>query len=168
MKATPGGRIAVLGLGNLMRTDDGAGLKAARRVLEDSRLPREVQVIEGGAMGLDLLYSLEGITHLLALDAVETGAEPGARSRFAGQELVHLPVGKSVHRLGFADLLDALKLLGEGTDEVVLLGIQPESTGWGVTLSPAVDACLGELVDAAFEQISAWSAAKTSRIRPAL
>jgi len=162
MNARPGGRVAVLGLGNLMRTDDGAGLKAARRMLEDNRLPHEVQVIEGGAMGLDLLYSLQGITHLLALDAVDIGAEPGALSRFANEELVRLPVSKSVHLLGFADLLGTLKLLGEGPDEVVLLGIQPESTDWGVALSSAVDACLGELVEAAFEQISDWLAANSS------
>jgi len=95
-----------------------------------------------------LLYSLQGITHLLALDAVDTGAEPGALSRFAGEELVQLPVSKSVHLLGFADLLDTLRLLGEGPDEVVLLGIQPESTDWGVVLSPSVDVALDYLLEA--------------------
>ena len=48
-------RIAVLGLGNLMRTDDGVGVHAIRILLESGRLPPGVEAIEGGTLGLDLL-----------------------------------------------------------------------------------------------------------------
>jgi hydrogenase maturation protease len=149
-------KIAVLGLGNPMRTDDGVGLDAAYRLLADDRLPGNVQVIEGGTLGLDLLHSLRGITHLLVLDAVDTGASPGTLSRFADEELIHLPIAKSVHLLGFADLLGTLKLLEDEPGEVVLLGVQPESTDWGITLSPIVDTTLNDLVEAALDQISKW------------
>jgi hydrogenase maturation protease len=148
--------ISVLGLGNLMRTDDGVGIYAIRRLSADGRLPPSVQVIEGGTLGLDLLHSLRGVTHLLAVDAVDTGAAPGTLSRFADAELADLPTAKSVHLLGFADLLDSLKLLEDSPGEVVLLGIQPKSTDWGVTLSPSVDAALRDLVDAALDQLSHW------------
>lgn len=148
--------IAVLGLGNLLRTDDGAGIHAIRRLQEDGRLPADVQIIEGGTLGLNLLPSLQGITHVLALDAVETGAPPGTLSRFSGTGLDLLPVAKSVHLLGFADLLGSLKLLGQAPSEVVLLGVQPYSTEWGVALSQPVEAALDQLVETAFAQVGEW------------
>jgi hydrogenase maturation protease len=93
---------------------------------------------------------------LLTLDAVETGAAPGTLSRFDDEQLVSLPIARSVHLLGFADLLGTLKLLDEAPREVVLLGMQPESTEWGIPLSPVIDAALNDLVEAALAQISNW------------
>jgi hydrogenase maturation protease len=148
--------IAVLGLGNLMLTDDGVGIHAIRTLSVDSRLPCSVQIIEGGTLGLDLLHSLRGVTHLLAVDAVDTGAAPGTLSRFADAELIDLPIAKSVHLLSFADLLGSMRLLEDAPLEVVLLGMQPKSTYWGVTLSPVVDAALHDLVEAALDQLSYW------------
>lgn len=151
--------IAVLGLGNLLRTDDGVGIHAIRRLQEDGRVPADVQMIEGGTLGLHLLPCLQGITHLLALDAVDTGVAPGTLSRFSGPGLNRLPVAKSVHLLGFADLLGSLELLGETPSEVVLLGLQPESTEWGVVLSQEVEVALNSLVQTAFDQLRAWVSA---------
>jgi hydrogenase maturation protease len=52
------GEIVVLGLGNLLHSDDGAGPRAAERLKNDSRLPEGVRVIEGGTLGLELLPEL--------------------------------------------------------------------------------------------------------------
>ncbi|HTY82834.1 MAG TPA: HyaD/HybD family hydrogenase maturation endopeptidase [Silvibacterium sp.] len=160
MDASP--NIAALGLGNLMRTDDGVGIHAIRRLLESDRLPRGVEVIEGGTLGLDLLPRLEGMTHVLAVDAVEFGGPPGTLYRFANRDLNSLPAGKSVHLLGFSDLVNALRLLGEAPSEVVLLGVQPESTDWGVALSPSVAAALNELLEAALSEIAEWLEPETA------
>lgn len=148
--------IAILGLGNLLRSDDGVGIHAVRRLQEDARLRRHVQLIDGGTLGLDLLPAVTGITHLLVLDAVDRGSDPGTILRFSGADLEKLPVAKSVHLLGFSDLLGSLTLLGHTPTDVVLLGIQPESTDWGVLLSPAVDAALNQLLEAVFAQLSSW------------
>lgn len=147
---------AVLGLGNLMRTDDGIGISALRLLSADRRLPRDIRMIEGGTLGLDLLHSLKGVTHLLALDAVDMGRAPGTLLKFADEELATLPVAKSVHLLGFADLLGTMKLLDDAPEEVVLLGVQPESTDWGVTLSPSVHGALDQFVEAAVVQVLMW------------
>jgi hydrogenase maturation protease len=124
----------------------------------DRRLPSEVEVVEGGTLGLDLLDSLREVTHLLALDAVDIGADPGTLSRFVNAELLGLPVAKSVHLLGFSDLLGTLRLLEDAPDEVVMLGIQPESTGWGLNLSPSVAGAVIDLVECALAQITTWIA----------
>ncbi|MBB6143837.1 hydrogenase maturation protease [Silvibacterium bohemicum] len=149
-------QIGVLGLGNLMRTDDAAGMLALRRLTENGRLPRGIEAIEGGTLGLDLLHALHGISHLLVLDAVDTGADPGTLVRFQGQELANLPTSKSVHLLGLADLMDALRLMEASPTEVVLLGVQPESTDWGTVLTPEVEAAQSGLIEAALKQVAQW------------
>lgn len=149
--------IRVLGLGNLMRTDDAVGMLTLRKLTQDRRFPREIEVIEGGTLGLDLLHDLYGVSHLLVLDAVDTGAAPGTLARFSGQELARLPTSKSVHLLGLSDLINALRLMEASPTEVVLLGVQPESTDWGTTLSPIVEAAQNDLVEAALKQLAQWS-----------
>ena len=150
-------RIGLLGLGNLMRTDDAAGMLAVQQLVRDHDLPSHIVVVQGGTLGLDLLYSLEGVTHLLAIDAIEAGAAPGTILRFANDETSHLPVSKSVHLLGFADLVAALRLTGGVPWEVVVLGVQPEATGWGTELTAAVRAAIPKLIHSALAELGAWT-----------
>ena len=149
-------RIAVLGLGNLMRTDDAVGMLALQRLRADPHFPRSVAIVEGGTLGLDLIYPLEGVTHLLALDAIDAGAPPGTVLRYAGEAIDHLPVSKSVHLLGFSDLIGSMRLMGEAPSEIVVLGVQPHTIGWGTELTPVVDAALDTLVGHAITQVSEW------------
>ncbi|MES2390386.1 MAG: hydrogenase maturation protease [Acidobacteriota bacterium] len=166
-----GGRIGVLGLGNLMRTDDAAGMLAVERLRTDDRMPMGVVLIDGGTLGLDLLGRLDGITHLLALDAVDFGGEPGALRRFDGDELSRLPTSKSVHLLGFADLMNVLRLMEAPEMTVTLMGVQPESTDWGTELTETVQKSFETLLEAALLQIARWTneiAAETTHAEDAL
>jgi hydrogenase maturation protease len=148
--------ICVLGLGNLMRTDDAAGMLALRRLTGDARFPRDVEVVEGETLGLDLLHDVYGVSHLLVLDAVDTGATPGTLTRFHGEEVLDLPTSKSVHLLGLSDLIQVLRLMDAPPMQIVLLGVQPESTEWGTVLTPAVEAAQEGLVEAALLQLAQW------------
>jgi len=150
------GRIAALGLGNLMRTDDAVGMLALERLRRDARLPPGILLIEGGTLGLDLLHPLDGVTHLLALDAIEAGAKPGTLLCFEGEQLQNLPVSKSVHLLGFSDLIGAMRLTGSPPSEIVVLGVQPEASGWGTSLTASVEAALPALIEAALAQLTHW------------
>lgn len=152
-------RVCVLGLGNLMRTDDAVGMLALRRLAEDVRLPREVEAVEGGTLGLDLLHAVYGVTHLLVLDAVDTGAAPGTLARFEGAGLARLPTSKSVHLLGLSDLMNVLLLMEAPPMETVLLGVQPESTDWGTALTSLVEAAQDELIERALAQLAEWRTA---------
>ncbi len=151
-------QICVLGLGNLMRTDDAVGMMAVRTLAADNDLSRAVECVEGGTLGLDLMHALTGITHLLALDAVDVGAEPGTLVRFGKHRLGEIPAAKSAHLLGFADLMGVLRLLGDEPAEITLLGLQPESTGWGTELTTKIKQALPELLQASRRQIEAWLA----------
>jgi len=143
----------VLGLGNTLHSDDGIGPQAIERLRNDSRVPEDVTLIEGGTLGLELLTYIWDCSYLLVLDAVDVGQPPGTLVRMSSQELQTLPGKGSVHQLGVADLLVALRILAHRPPEVVLLGVQPASTEWGTELSPVVAAVLPALADAAVAEV---------------
>lgn len=149
--------IAIVGLGNLMRTDDALGMLAIERLKLDGRLSESVTLIEGGTLGLELMQPLEKVTHLLALDAIDAGEAAGTLLRFAGEQVADMPASKSVHLLGFSDLIGAMTLSGDAPEQIVVLGLQPERIAWGTRLSRTVEAALPRLIDAALEQVGQWT-----------
>ena len=147
-------KYVVLGLGNTLHSDDGVGPQAVERLRSDARVPEDVALIEGGTLGLELLTYIWDCSYLLVLDAVYVGQPPGTLVRMSSQEMQTLPGHGSVHQLGVADLMVALRVLASRTPEVVLVGVQPASTEWGSELSPAVEAVLPALVDAAVTELA--------------
>ena len=156
----------VLALGSLIRSDDAVGLFALRRLQEDSRVSADVSLVEGGTKGMELVPYVSEASHLLVLDAVEVGVPPGTILRLAGEDLKSLPGGGSVHELALADILAALRILDCEPKETVLLGVQPAGTDLGTSLSPAVEAALPALVDAAIVELERWESRPT--LRPAV
>jgi hydrogenase maturation protease len=154
-------KVVVLGLGNILHSDDGVGSQAIGKLRRDPRMLNDVSLLDGGTLGLELLTYLWDCNYLLVLDAVDVGQPPGTLVRMSSQELRALPGRGSVHQLGVADLLVALRVLADRMPEVVLLGVQPASTEWGTELSPAVAAALPALADAALEELCRRAQAQT-------
>jgi hydrogenase maturation protease len=149
-------KAVVVGIGNVIRTDDGAGVHALERLRRDPRVPADVTFIDGSTCGLELLAYLSDSTHLLFLDAIDVGERPGTLIRMTQEELRGLPCAASVHQIGLADLLATLPLVSKAPMETILLGVQPASTDWGTSLSRDVEASLASLVDAAVTQLERW------------
>lgn len=156
MKRQVPGSIIVLGLGNLLKSDDGVGIRAIQLLQQDARTPSAVQLVDGGTLGLELLQYAWNCTHLLVLDAVDFDDVPGAMVSLEAASLGWLKGGAMVHDLGFADLLAAMKLVGSEPPALKLIGVQPASTELGAELSTQVEQALPHLVDLALAQIEAW------------
>jgi len=143
----------VLGLGNVLHSDDGAGAQIIKRLREDPRVGKDVSLIEGGTLGLELLPYVWDCSRLIVVDAVDVGEAPGTLIRMSRDELNSLPGNSSVHQLGVSDLLVALRVLADRQPDVVLLGVQPADTEWSTTLSPAVEAAMNNLADAVVHEL---------------
>ena len=148
--------IAILGLGNLMRNDDAAGMLILDEIAKDGRFPADIRIIAGGTLGLDLLHDLRDVTHLVTIDTVDIGAAPGTLSRFDGDAMADLPTSKSVHLLGFSDLINVMRLMDCAPQHMVLLGVQPDYTGWGTSLTAQVAAAQPLLIKATLLQVMDW------------
>lgn len=145
--AQPPISILVLGIGNLVMSDDAVGVVVAQRLQHNYRFPDNVEVVDGGTLGLDLLPKLENITNLIIIDAVETGQKAGSCVRLSGQELpIALETKISPHQMGLKDLLAVSGLMGHSPREMVLLGVQPGSIEMELGLTPEVEAVLDTLV----------------------
>lgn len=151
----------VLGLGNLVHCDDGAGVHAIHRLQKTDRIPPGVVLIDGGTQGLSLLPHLSGFERMLVIDAIDAGEAPGALLRLEGRALADLPGKASVHQMGFSDLMVAMKLLGEMPGEVVVLGVQPLSTEWSAELSAPVEKKMDALIDLVVAQLEFWQLTKS-------
>ncbi len=147
----------ILGVGNTILSDEGVGVRVIERLLEKYRLPNEIQVLDGGTLGLDLLYYLEGVENLLMIDAVEMGAEPGTLLRMEGDEVPSfLSIKMSPHQIGIPDMLFAAKLKNLYPKHVVLWGVQPSVLDIGMELSPVIAGCVDDLVENVLEQLEKW------------
>lgn len=151
-------RTLVLGVGNILVQDEGLGVRALERLQASHRLPSEVSAIDGGTMGLDLLPYMDGITHLLILDAVHGSRPPGALVRLEGEAIpVALAMKLSVHQIGLQELLAVARFQGTLPGCVVVWGMQPASLDPGIGLSEPVRANLDELVEAAARELALWA-----------
>jgi len=136
----------VLGLGNTIMADDGVGPRVIEYILQQGQLPDDVELLDGGTLGLDLLPRLEGVERLIIVDAVETGQPPGTLVRLTGNEVPQaLETKLSPHQMGLKDLLAVARLMDQLPNEIVLLGVQPASIEMAAELSPQVAACLQQL-----------------------
>lgn len=150
--------IAVIGLGNVVCGDDGLGVHAVARLRRTGAVPGGVELVEGGTAGLLLLPTLADARRVVLVDAIDDGRPPGALVRLAGEDWPRMFAAHvTPHDVGLRDLLGAAQLSGAWPEELVLLGLQPQSTRMSATLSPPVAAALDGLVAAVAEQLAAWA-----------
>jgi hydrogenase maturation protease len=157
MLKSPVAKTLILGVGNLLISDDGAGLRVIERLATAYDLPPGVQTLDGGTLGLDLLYYLQGVEHLLIIDALEMGEEPGTLLRLEGDDVpAFLSLKMSPHHIGVPDMLAAARLMDTYPRHVVLWGVQPGLLEPGLELSPPVAAQVDVLAEKALQELACW------------
>ena len=152
-----GPKLLVLGIGNILLQDEGAGVHAVRELMKRT-YPPEVEFVDGGTAGLDLLYLIEEASRLIIIDAVNGEAEPGTIFKFSPEELEDqfIPaVSNSLHDIGVLEVLYLGKTMGI-LPPTMVYGIQPASIGWGMDLTPKVAAALPELVKLVEHEVEQW------------
>jgi hydrogenase maturation protease len=156
--------IVILGLGNLLRRDEGLGVRAVQRLQERYLIPDSVQVIDGGTFGLELLSFVEAADVLLVVDAMLTEGPPGTLARLAGEEVpAYCSIKTSPHEISIPDLLAVATLRGSVPRNVVVLGMPPGIIELGWELSEPVAAHLDELLDAVVAEVRRYGVALIPR-----
>ena len=153
----PAYKTLVLGVGNKLMSDEGVGVHVIERFAERYILPGEVQVLDGGTLGLDLLFYLEGIENLLLVDAAETGREAGTMIRLEGEQVpAFMSMKISPHQMGVPDMLAAARMKDIYPERIVMWGIQPERIKLDLELSPLLASKVDPLVEKLVEELRAW------------
>ena len=148
-------RVLILGVGNLLLEDEGAGVRALERFTDRYLVPDGVELLDGGTSGLELLFHLEGRDCLVIVDVVKSGKPAGTVVRMEGGEVpAQFRQKISPHQLGISDLLATAQLTGGLPGRLVLLGSEPKSLATGLELSAEVDRGLCFLADALARELS--------------
>jgi len=149
--------VVVMGLGNLLMQDEGVGIHALRSLQEQYQFEPDVQLIDGGTSGMDLLPYFRPDSYVLLIDAMNFSETPGEIGRVEGDDIMaRLNTKMSVHHLGLSDLLSTVKLLDIEPADLVLIGVQPETIELFLGLSPKLEAVIPKIVQYAVEQLEKW------------
>ena len=162
--------VAVVGLGNLILSDEGVGVHVVRRLDESYSFPDDVVLIDGGTSAIDLLDQLVEAEHIIFIDAAQTGGPPGSIVALQGARLpVWFRERMSPHQIGLADLLATLSLMDHTPESVTLIGIEPQSMELGTELTPQIDAAASEALLKVLEKLAALgvrAVERSGRARP--
>jgi len=137
-------KVLVMGIGNTLLQDDGVGVHVTER-FKSSREPEpNLEILDGGTIGLSLLPEIEDADAVIIVDASEIGERPGAMKIFHNGEIDQQLSGKrrSVHEVALYDLFSAAAIRGRSPQQRVLIAIQPASTEWGLDPTPEVSASI--------------------------
>ena len=149
-------RILVLGVGNILLHDEGVGVKAVDKLQAEYDFSDNVQLFDGGTLGLRLLDPISEADHLIVVDCVRYGHPPGTLYRFSIEDFEKRVTFKnSLHQLDLVETLAFAEIIGNRPSTVVV-GIEPENISpWGMELTEVVQARLGDMCAKVLEEIAA-------------
>lgn len=149
--------ILILGVGNILLGDEGVGIRVVEKIKNEYHLPDNVEVMDGGTLGLKLIPYLEGREALFIIDAIDRGGRPGEIFRIEAEEIddVYNSHKLSTHQIGLREVLALSRLQRILPKRVCLFGIQPQSVEVGLELSDPVSSRLDELIEMLLAEVEA-------------
>lgn len=145
--------VVVMGVGNLLLTDDGFGVHVIN-ALKETVLPDNITLIDAGVVSHRFIPLFHEIDVLIVIDAVEAGDKPGSLFRFSPEELQFKSGHKSsLHQLSLIDVLQMTELTGK-KPETVILAVQPKDiSSWSVHLSDEIQAVIPRVKELVVEEL---------------
>ncbi|MEQ1947571.1 MAG: hydrogenase maturation protease [Bryobacteraceae bacterium] len=141
--------VLVLGLGNLLLTDDGVGLRLLETLEEECGFGHEAaEFMDGGTQGLALLPYLADRSTVLVLDAIGLGGNPGTIHVLRGPQIAELRARRAstAHEGNCLEILEIARMLGYDFEDIAVVGVEPSVVRTGIGLSPEVEAAVDEAV----------------------
>lgn len=145
--------VLILGVGNILFTDEGIGVRAVNHLRDHAALPAGVELLDGGTLGGRLMDAIMACRRLIVLDAVLGDGKPGDIYRLEGEDLrKSLSFRDSMHQTDLVDTLIYCELLGN-RPKTVVLGMEPaDYRSMGTELSPCCAARIPDLAELALRE----------------
>jgi hydrogenase maturation protease len=148
--------IRVLGLGNVLMSDDGLGPYVVRVLEAAYECPPGVEFIDAGTPGLDLTPYLLGARAVIFVDTVSSKGQPGEVRVYARDEILKYPpqTRTGPHDPALKEALLRVAAVDGGPADVALIGVIPHWVATGTALSPAVQEAVPRAVGAVVEALT--------------
>ena len=151
----------ILGIGNVLLRDEGAGVFAIRQLADLAAQRDDIELMDGGTLSFSLAGAIEDADNLIVIDAAQYDGEPGTTKVFVGEQMDEF-IGSnrkcSVHEVSLIDLMAIALLAGQLPRQRALIGIQPQTIEWGDTPSLPVSAAIQLACDQAMQLAEEWRA----------
>ena len=142
--------IMILGVGCILFSDEGFGVRVIETIQERYKFPDNVLVVDGGVLGVNLLGVISKPDHLIVVDAIRNQGKPGDLYRLAGEQIPErIRAKNSLHQVDFLEALTLCQALDK-VPETVIVGIEPEDID---TLSTELTPTTQSKVDAVIEMV---------------
>jgi len=140
--------VKIIGFGNKYRSDDGIGIRIVEE-LEKLDFFKDIEIIDGGTSGADLIFLIKDCRKIIIIDAVDAGQNAG--------DVVNIQINDveefikrdykslSLHDLNLADILKLIKALKINAD-ISIIGVKPKKMDFGDRLSPEIEGKIPEII----------------------
>ena len=126
MRMSKNRQIMILGVGNILFSDEGVGIHVVQALGEEYLFSDNVTIEDGGVLGIRLLGIISQADNLIVVDAIRNGGPPGTLYRLDGDAIPgRVRAKNSLHQV---DLLEALTLCQalDKVPETVIIGVEPQ------------------------------------------
>ena len=118
-------RVTVLGVGNILLSDEGFGVKVVLNMMKNYQFPENVRLVDGNVLGLNLLGTITETDYLIVVDAIKNGGNPGTIYRINAEEIPNrIRAKNSLHQVDFLETLTLCQAL-DNVPETVIFGVEP-------------------------------------------
>jgi len=137
--------------------DEGFGIHALYALKNQISSHADLEFIDGGVLGLNLLPMIEECSHLLILDAINAGRSPGDIIELE-KDLIHLytRINLSEHQLGIQEVLALASFRQHLPEHIYMIGVQPAEIDSQVELSPSVASALPSVIERSCQVLQDW------------
>jgi len=146
--------IMILGVGCILFTDEGFGIRVIEEIQKSYLFPDNVTVVDGGVLGLNLLGVISEADHLIVLDAIRNNGKPGTLYRLDGEAIPERVRAKnSLHQVDFLEALTMCQALDKAP-EAVILGVEPEDIDtMSIELTPVIKNQIGPIIEMVIKEL---------------
>jgi hydrogenase maturation protease len=157
----------IFGAGNLLLSDEGFGVHFVRHLEANYVFPPDVELLDAGALGIMVAHELESADRVYLVDVLATQGEPGQRMRYTKEDIMlrRIPTKLSPHQIGIQEMLLLSEMRGRCPQDIILLGIIPDSMAPGSQLSPLLTARLDPIAEDLAEELRGFGLAVQRRRR---
>jgi hydrogenase maturation protease len=148
-------QVTVLGVGNILLSDEGFGVKVVLKMIQNYQFPENVCLVDGNVLGLSLLGTISESDYLIVVDAIKNNEEPGTIYRIDAEDIPkRIRAKNSLHQVDFLEALTLCQALDSVPETVVIFGVEPrdiETVQDKLTpeiktqINPVIDMVLAEL-----------------------
>ena len=151
--------VMVLGVGNILFTDEGLGIRVIEKLMDRYEFPENVSIQDGGVLGINLLGVISEVDYLIVVDAIKNGGTPGTLYRLKGDEIPKRILAKnSLHQVDLLETLTLCQILDK-VPETVILGIEPKDIKTtGIELTASIQEKIESLIDMVLKELDGLGA----------